>query len=121
MSALIPVILSLLQTIIPAINSSSTIAKIIETLVQIIPIIVTEVQDLVPEVKNVIAALQSTNGITDDQMTQLIALDAKVDSDFEAAVAAANAADDTNTLSADNTHTTDTTNTLSSDHPNAAS
>lgn len=85
MSALIPVILSLLQTILPSIGSSATIAKIIETLIQIVPIIVKEVQDLVPEVKNIIAALKSTDGITPEQMTQLETLDAQCDADFETA------------------------------------
>lgn len=117
MSALIPVILSLLETILPAINSSGTIAKIIATLVQIIPIVVKEVQDLVPMVKNIIAALKSTDGITEDQLAQLEALDAQCDADFEtAATIATQTIDDSHP----NAHTEDATGALDASHPNAA-
>jgi len=120
MSALIPVILSLLQTLLPSLTASGTVgivAKIVETLIQIVPIVVQEVRDLIPEVKNIIAALKSTDGISEDQMAALEALDAQCDADFEAAATIA-----TQTIDADhpNAHVEDQPTTLTSDHPNAA-
>ena len=120
MSALIPIILSLLETILPSIGTSSVIAKVIETLIQIVPIIVQEVRDLLPMVKNIIAALKDNSAITADQMTQLETLDAQCDADFEAA--ATNAIAD---QTIDETHPNSYTDNnsigmLPADHPNAA-
>lgn len=120
MSALIPVILSLLQTLLSSLTASGTvgiIAKIVETLIQIVPIIVKEVRDLIPEVKNIISALKSTDGITPDQMTALETLDAQCDADFETAATNAiteQTIDDTHP----NAHITDQAS-LAPDHPNA--
>ena len=122
MSALIPVILSLLQTLLPSLTASGTVgivAKIVETLIQIVPIVVQEVRDLIPEVKNIIAALQSTDGITEDQMAALEALDAQCDADFEAAATAVTGATQVIDASHPNAHVEDQLG-LDPSHPNAA-
>lgn len=93
MSAIIPAILALLQTIIPSLSSASAIGSIITTLTQIIPVVVKEVQDVVPMIKNIIAALKTNDAVTPEQLDQLAILDAKCDADFEAAATAAQAED----------------------------
>lgn len=93
MSAIIPAILALLQSIIPSLSSASAIGSIITTLTNIIPVIVKEVQDVVPMVKNIIAALKSNDAVTPEQLDQLATLDANCDAAFEAAATAAQAED----------------------------
>jgi len=85
MTAIATAIIALLGEFLPLINSASAVAKVIQALTTLIPLIVKEAQDLVPEVKNIIAALKDNAAVTDDQWTQLEALDAQVDADFEAA------------------------------------
>jgi predicted PurR-regulated permease PerM len=93
MNAIVTVVLSLLETLLPLVTSSDQIAKVIATLIQIIPIITKEAQDLVQPVQNIIAALQANPAASDQQLADLAALDAKVDADFDAAAAAVEAED----------------------------
>jgi hypothetical protein len=92
MNAIVQSILALLAQIAPLIKDSAAIASIISTVEQILPIVVQEAQDLVQPVKNIIAALSANPAATADQLAALQALDAKVDADFDAAVAAYQAA-----------------------------
>lgn len=93
MTEIIGPILALLQTLAPLISNSSAVSAIVKTLIDIIPPLVKEAQDLVPVVKNIIAALKENPASTEDQLAQLAELDAKVDAEFEAAAAAAQAED----------------------------
>lgn len=93
MGALIPVILTLLQTIVPALGSSSAIAAVVNALIQIVPLLIKEYQDVLPMIKNIIAALRSNPETTAELVAQLTVLDAQVDTAFDAAVAKAEAED----------------------------
>ena len=98
MSAVIPMIISLLSQLIPALGSSSTaslVGQIISILIQIIPILVKEYNDLVGPVKNIIAALSANPATTAAQLQTLQALDIAMDNAFEAAAAKALAQDAT--------------------------
>lgn len=88
MQAIVLTVLTLLETLLPLVTKSDQIAKIIATLIEIIPTVVKEAQDLVTPVKNIIAALSANPASTQEQLDALAALDAKVDADFEAEVAA---------------------------------
>lgn len=85
MSAIVTAIIALLTNLLPIIESTSTIAKAIEVLVQILPLLVREAKDLSQPVKNIIAALKSNPAATSDQLLQLQSLDRIVDSAFESA------------------------------------
>ncbi len=91
MSAAITAILTLLQQLLPLINagfaSSGTVSSIVATLTTWVPLIETLTEDLYTPIKNIITTLQSSGALTDQQITDLKALDAKVDADFEAASA----------------------------------
>lgn len=86
-------ILALLVQIAGATGEVSTIGSIISTLTTLIPTLVQEYKDLVTPVKNIIGALSANPAATADQVATLQALDAKVDADFETAVAQATADD----------------------------
>src|SRR5690242_14824884 len=93
-AALITSIIDLITSVLlPNLNSSSAIAKVINTLVQAVPIIIQEVKDMVGPVQNIIAALRSNSAITPEQLDQLDTLEAQLDANFDAAAAAAQAQD----------------------------
>ena len=88
MSLRITSILAMIQALLPAITSSANTAMIdgiIGALTNMLPFIIQEVETLVAPVKNIIAALSATPATTADQLAQLQALDAQVDSAFDAA------------------------------------
>lgn len=87
----IEALLSLISGLLPSIGVGSTtvVAKIIEALVMVVPIIANNLPNLLASVKNIIAALQTSGAVTDEQMAQLAALDAQVDAAFETAATAA--------------------------------
>ena len=92
MSAAIIALLSVIGQIAGS-AGATTVTSIIGMLSQIIPVLIKEYQDVVPFIKNIIAALKDNGSVTADQVAQLEALDAKVDQEFEAAAAAAQAED----------------------------
>jgi hypothetical protein len=90
MAALASTIVAMLVQLLPLIGgTSSTIASILNVLIQLIPIVTQEVVDLLPAIKNIIAALSANPAATTDQLATLAALDAQVDAAFEAAAQAA--------------------------------
>lgn len=92
MTAIIPLLLSLLQAAAPG-ATTVMIEKIVNLLVALIPIVIKEYQALLPIVQNIIAALQQNGDITPDQWTALDAMSAQYDADFATALAAAVAQD----------------------------
>lgn len=90
---MIATILAILAQIAGGTGEVSTITSIINALIKLVPTLVKEYEDLVPIVKNIIAALSANPAATADQLATLQALDAKVDTDFEAAATAAEAED----------------------------
>jgi phage-related protein len=96
MSAIIPVVLALIQQLIPVISGAGApaiISQILTVLTQVIPLLVNEYTALLPMVKNIIAALSANPAATADQLTNLQALDVQTDAAFEAAASAALAQD----------------------------
>jgi hypothetical protein len=91
--AIVTQFLALVGELIPNITSSATIAKVIAILEQVIPLAIQVGEDLVAPIKDLIAALKTSGAVTTDQLDQLDALEAKLDADFDAAAAAAQAAD----------------------------
>lgn len=69
------------------------IAPIITILEQAVPVAVKEYQDLKPIVKDIIATLKGNPAATVEQIDALDAMEAKLDADFDAAAAAAEAED----------------------------
>lgn len=94
MQAIVTAVLALLAEIAPAINATSSIAKIIDTLTALLPALAKEVSDLYPIVKNVIATLKGNAAVTPEQLDSLDQIEAKIDADYDAASAAAKAEDD---------------------------
>ncbi len=93
MPTILAAVLSLLQTVAPALSSSSVIQSVINILTQILPVAIKEVQDVTPAIKNIIAALSTNPATTADQLATLKALDTLTDANFEAAATKALAED----------------------------
>ncbi|HEY2246702.1 MAG TPA: hypothetical protein VGH70_04600 [Bradyrhizobium sp.] len=92
MQAIITPLLSLLTLLAPG-ASTTIIAQSINLLIALVPIIVQEYQAMLPIVQNIITVLKSSDDITPDQWNVLDAMSAQYDSDFQAALAAAEAQD----------------------------
>lgn len=96
MTAVLNALVALLSQIVPALSGQGAlVTTIINTLVQIIPVLIQESQDVLPEVKNIIAVLKDDPATTQEQFSQLAALDAQVDAAFDAAVKDVQAQDGT--------------------------
>jgi hypothetical protein len=93
LSIIVQAVIALIEAILPNLTVSATVEKIIQALIAILPAVVQEAQDLAPAVKNIIAALSASPAATADQLATLQALDAQVDTAFEAAATAAQAED----------------------------
>jgi hypothetical protein len=96
MSALIPVIIGLIQQLLPVLSGAGApaiIEKVLTVLVQVIPLLVDEYTALLPMVRNIIAALSANPATTAEQLATLAALDVQTDAAFEAAAASAVAED----------------------------
>lgn len=87
MSGIIIALLAVLAQIAPSLGVPASITAIITALEAMLPTIIKEIQDVVPLVKNIIGALKDNNEITQEQLDALDALEAKLDAEFEAAVA----------------------------------
>ena len=85
--------LSMIETYLPSITTSTAIQKVIDLIVQLLPVIIAEYQQLVPLIQNIIAVLQQNTEITDDQIDQLKAASAVIDAHFDQTAAAARLAD----------------------------
>jgi hypothetical protein len=88
MSVVITSVLAMIESLLPAITSGGNVAivdGVINALTAMLPFIIQEVEALVTPVKNIIAALSANPATTAAQLTQLEALDAQVDTAFDAA------------------------------------
>jgi hypothetical protein len=89
METVVLTILQLIQTLLPQIGvSSSVVNQILTALIQIVPIVVNLGPTVINSVNNIIAALQSSADLTDDQLSTLAELSAELDTAYEASVAA---------------------------------
>lgn len=92
--------LQIIQTILPLLASiapnasTSIVGQIISAVASIAPVAIQEAKDVLPSIKNIITALRSNGEVTKDQLDQLDAIEATIDSNFDAAAAAATAADE---------------------------
>lgn len=86
-------LLTVLQALAPALGTSSSITTIINALIEIIPLVAKEFSDVLPMIKNIISALQANATTNAEQLATLAALDAQVDTAFEAAANAAESED----------------------------
>lgn len=80
--------LALVQKFVPLLNDAAAIDAVISDLETYLPVVEQFATDLAQPFKNVIAALLNNSAVTDDQAASLKALDAKVDTAFDAAEAA---------------------------------
>jgi len=87
MSAVLPVLLSLIGQIAGSLGTPASIMTVITTLEQWLPTIIKEVQDVAPLIQNIVSALRSNDAITQEQLDALDALEARIDAEFEAAAA----------------------------------
>jgi hypothetical protein len=88
MSILISSVLAMIESLLPAITSGANVTivdGVITALTNMLPFIIQEVESLVTPVKNIIAALSANPATTAAQLAQLQALDAQVDTAFDAA------------------------------------
>lgn len=90
----ITAVLAILSQISGLTSQASVIAKVIAALTELLPLLVALGKDLIVPVKNIIAALKDNAVVTPEQLDALEAFDAKVDADFEAALAKAEAEDE---------------------------
>ena len=91
MSAIGTAILALLQQLLPLITSGSAASGVVTTVVNLLttwlPLITTEVTALYTPIKNIIAALNSSGALTDQQIADLKTSEAAIDAAFDAASA----------------------------------
>jgi hypothetical protein len=83
----IGLVLNIILNLVQNLTDNKTVDKIIDLLEQWIPVLLKEAQDLIPIVQNIISTLQGNDILTPDQVTAIDALNAKVDTDFDAAAA----------------------------------
>lgn len=83
-SSTILAVLSMIESILPLIGTSSAtvsiVANVVSALTSLMPYIVNEIETVYTAVKNIIAQLQNSGAPTQDQLDALTALDAQVDS-----------------------------------------
>lgn len=96
MNAILSAITLILQLVEDVNDNTTAIGKIIAWLEQIVPLVVTEVETVLPMIQNIIAALKSSDAVTDAQLAALDTLEAQTDAAFEAAAKAAGAPADPN-------------------------
>lgn len=76
-------VLSIIESVIPLLGTSSAtatvITNIINALTQLLPFIMNEISTVYTSVKNIISLLQNSGTMTADQTTALQQLDAQVD------------------------------------------
>lgn len=78
----------------PLVTSSTQVGSIIKFLQEVVPIGIDTIEGAAPLVKNIVTALRSNEDtISEEQWTALDVIEAKIDDDFDAAAAAAQAAD----------------------------
>jgi hypothetical protein len=92
MNALIPLLLSLLQTAAPSLGGPAVQQAILIT-TQLVPILIEAGGALLPRLKNIITALKGNDAITPELLAELDAAEALIDAEFEAAATAAEAED----------------------------
>jgi len=91
-ATIISTTLSLIQQVAP--NAvPAVVVSAITSLEALVPAIIQEARDLLPTVSNVITTLKGNGGTTQEQLDRLDALEAVIDADYEAALAAAKAED----------------------------
>jgi hypothetical protein len=84
----IETLLTLIEGLLPELGAGAAtgvVNQILQALIAIVPIIAANATDFLTPVKNIIAALQSSGAVSQDQITQLQQLDAQCDAAFEAA------------------------------------
>jgi hypothetical protein len=87
-------VLVLIEALLPQLGANSAlIEKIVAALVALYPLISAEYADLKPIVVNIMTALRSDPSTTAAQLDALDAFEAKLDSDYEQAAAAAEGED----------------------------
>jgi hypothetical protein len=89
MNAILSVLFTVIQTLLPLIVSNSkATSSVIQALVDIMPTVIKEATDVLPMVQDIIGGLSKADGVTDDDMAKLEEMSQQVDDAFEAAVAA---------------------------------
>jgi hypothetical protein len=94
MMALIPTLLTLLQTVAPSLGGPA-VQQAVSITTQLVPILIEAGGALLPHVKNIITALKGNDAITPELLASLDAAEAEIDAEFEAAAKAAEAEDAT--------------------------
>ncbi|KAA0685988.1 hypothetical protein DTW90_34440 [Neorhizobium sp. P12A] len=84
-TALLQGILQLLQNF--GVNSQA-VDTVISTLIAIVPFLTKELEDVKPAIQEIISIVTGSSDVTDDQLTQIEDLSAKVDKAFNDAEAA---------------------------------
>lgn len=98
MEPVIQLVLTLLAQIAPQLGvagaNAQLISKIINGLIVLVPILVKEYKDAIPHIKNIIAVLKNSGNLTEDQWSNLIELETKIDAEFDQAASNALAEDE---------------------------
>lgn len=92
MNALVNVILSLAQSLLPYLGLATNTAAVVTTIINALETILPEIEMMVPSIynsiKNIITALTADPSTSAAQLATLQALDAQVDAAFETAAGA---------------------------------
>lgn len=91
MNVIVSAVLAMIEELLPLLDNSSVVAKVLTALEAIVPLVIKEYHDLVPLTKNIIGALQSNDAVSNDDWERLETMEQSIDSEFEAA---ANKADE---------------------------
>lgn len=93
LAMLLPIVLQLVTQAAPLLTSSATITTAIQTVAQAVPLVIETAKDLAPSVKLAIAAIRANGLITDAQLAELDAIEARLDAAYDAARDQARASD----------------------------
>lgn len=92
-AALLANLLSGIAVLLPLVPGGAAVAPILAILTQVVPVAIKEAQDVTPIIKDIIATLKGNPAATADQLDALDVMEAKLDADFDAAAAVAEAED----------------------------
>ena len=83
MEAIIPILMSLLGSAVPALSSTTVAGTIVSGIIQLAPIVIKEAPQFISKMKELINTVKGSGLINDDQLKQLQASEALLDAAFE--------------------------------------
>lgn len=93
METIIPTLVALLAQVAPMITTSSAVASAVDAIVALAPVIAKTAPALIATVKGIINTLRGKSVASKEQLDALDVAEARIDADYDEALAAAKAED----------------------------